>query len=328
MMLGAHLTRQLLAYSGKGRFVIAPVDLSALVFEVTDLIRSTAPKKISIQLELAAGLPVISADRSQIHQVLMNLILNATEAIGRNAGSVTVRTGVLEAGSVRRRELGRLAPGRYAFLEVRDTGCGMDEATRARIFDPFFTTKFQGRGLGLAAVSGIVRAHQGSIAVDSTPGVGSTFTLYFPVTGEAALAPIAPRKTAFDGALRIDGAILVIDDEEPIRELVKSGLEHRNCTVLTAASGREAIATLKSRGADVRVAVLDLSMPGLGGDEVLPMLLEINPALKVIVSSGYSEVDVLRRFRGIPFDGFLQKPYTIQHLVETVQAVLIAGPRR
>jgi two-component system, cell cycle sensor histidine kinase and response regulator CckA len=179
----AHLTRQMLAYSGRGQFFVEPVYLSDVVREVTALVRSTAPKKIAIQLELDPDLPEIQADRTEIHQALMNLVINATEAIGDQAGLIVVRTGSRrfdEAAFPPDLEGNAMTPGRYVFLEVRDTGCGMDEATKAKIFDPFFTTKFQGRGLGLAAVAGIVRGHKGAIGVTSAPGQGTSFFLLFP----------------------------------------------------------------------------------------------------------------------------------------------------
>ncbi len=178
----AHLTRQMLAYSGKGQFFVERVRLSDVVREVTALVRPAAPTEIAMQLELDPDLPDIQADRIEIHQVLMNLVINAREAIGDQAGRIVVRTGSRQVDEAFPPDLeGNIpTPGRYAFLEVRDTGCGMDEATKAKIFDPFFTTKFQGRGLGLAAVAGIVRGHRGAIRVTSAPGRGTSFFLLFP----------------------------------------------------------------------------------------------------------------------------------------------------
>jgi PAS domain S-box-containing protein len=307
----AHLTRQLLGYAGKGRFVLEPVDLSAVVREVTDLVRSTAPKKISIRIDLDLDLPAIEADRGQIHQVLLNLVFNATEAIGDNAGVVSVRTAKKPEGRDP-----ELPEGDCVCLEVQDTGCGMSAETRARIFDPFFTTKVRGRGLGLAAVAGIVRAHKGVVRVRSTPGQGTTFDLYFPALAEAAKAaaakPSVPRKLA------LGGAVLVVDDEEFVRTVTVRGLERAGCVVRSAASGAEAIELVAAAPSAFAAVVLDLSMPGMSGQEVLPKLLAINPALDVLVVSGYAEAEARKPFAGMRIAGFLQKPFTVRQVVEAL----------
>ncbi len=320
----AHLTRQLLAYSGKGRFVIQPVDLSDVVREVTELVRSTAPKKIAIQLDFEPGLPPIEADRGQIHQVLMNLIINAAEAIGNEAGLIAVRTGVrrVDERFVRELEGWHITTGKYVVLEVRDSGPGMDEAVKARLFDPFFTTKAQGRGLGLAAVAGIVRGHKGAIRVESAPGRGACFLLLFPAMDSALAARAAAGRTATEQDLKTCGPILVVDDEETVRDMVKSALERRGCEVLVATSGSEALDMFSRHADTVSLIILDLSMPDMSGSEVLPKLLAINSRVDVVVSSGYAESDTLRLFEGMPVAGFIQKPYTAQRLVETVRQVL------
>lgn|GEM_PF-590062 len=319
----AHLTRQLLAYSGKGRVVVEPVDLSDVVREVTDLVRSTAPKKVAIQLDLAPGLPAIQADRSQIHQVLMNLVINATEAIGQDAGLITVQTGVRSVSETLIRELegSDLEPGSYVFLDVRDTGCGMDAATKAKIFDPFFTTKFHGRGLGLAAVAGIVRGHKGAIHVSTAPGKGTRFLLLFPMSPQRRVGA-AQRREKPDQDLNCKGTVLVVDDEELARNLAKAALEFRGCKVLAAGSGAEAIDLLKQHAGEVSFLILDYSMPDMSGPEALPQLLAIRPGLDVLVSSGYAEEEALRLFEGMRIAGFIEKPYTARHLVEKVRAVL------
>ncbi|HWR54259.1 MAG TPA: PAS domain S-box protein [Bryobacteraceae bacterium] len=320
----AHLTKQMLAYSGKGRFVMEPVDLSDLIREVTDLVRSTAPKKIAMQLDLEPAIPSIKADRGQIHQVLMNLVINATEAIGNETGLIAVQTGVqsIDEQVIRELEGWDITPGDYVFLEVRDTGCGMDEATRARIFDPFFTTKFQGRGLGLAAVAGIVRGHKGAIRVRTAPGRGTSFHLLFPAMDSEPAVRAATGSRAEEQDLKTNGAILVVDDEEAVRHITQVSLERRGCEVLAASSGFEAMALLAQNADTIALVILDLSMPGMSGREVLPKLLAINPRLDVIVSSGYAEADALRLFDGMPVAGFIQKPYTVQRLVATVKMVL------
>ncbi len=319
----AHLTKQMLAYSGKGRFVIEPVDLSDVVREVTDLVRATAPKKIALQLDFEPEIPPIEADRSQIHQVLMNLVINAAEAIGNEQGLIAIQTGIRRVDDKFIQELAGwdIQPGNYVFLEVRDTGSGMDEAVKAKIFDPFFTTKFQGRGLGLAAVAGIVRGHKGAIRVRSAPGRGASFLLLFPAMDSGRAARAATDRTSAAQEFKAAGPILVVDDEETVRDVVKHSLERRGCEVLLAGSASEALDVLRHHADTVSLIILDLSMPDMSGREVLPKLLEINPRVDVVVSSGYAAPDALRLFQGMPVAGFIQKPYTAQRVVEIVRQI-------
>ncbi len=318
----AHLTRQMLAYSGKGKFLVEPLDLSALIPEMFGLVQPSLPKKISVSFDLAPVVPAIEADRGQVQQVFMNLVLNAGEAIGSHEGLLTVRTGVQDVDERYMRfhlEAASLRPGKFVCLEVRDTGCGMDEATRVRAFDPFFTTKFTGRGLGLAAVAGIVRSHKGAITVSSTPGKGSCFTVLFPTVEHAVEAsPVAPRETALRGT----GVVLVVDDEPFVREMAKKALEHQGYTVLLAESGLGAIDAFRRHPGEIALVVLDLSMPLMSGEEALPELRKIRPEVKVVVSSGYSEAETMTLFRGQRVSGFIQKPYTAKELAESVNARL------
>src|SRR6202142_2977132 len=220
----AHLTRQLLAYAGKGQFMVEPLNLSDLIPEMTGLVQPSISKKIALHLALDPDLPAIEADRGHMQQVFMNLVLNAAEAMGSDAGMISVKTRVqgVDESYIRRNLETELSPGRYVILEVRDTGCGMDDATRARIFDPFFSTKFQGRGLGLAAVAGIVRGHKGAITVSSVPGQGACFTVLFPAAeGAAAVAQVAAQNAALIGT----GTILGVDDEPRVRDLAKRAVE-------------------------------------------------------------------------------------------------------
>ena len=252
----------------------------------------------------------------------MNLAINAAEAIGSHEGRVTVSTGIRDVDDRYLRlhpEAAELRPGKYVYLAVSDTGCGMDDATRARIFDPFFSTKFTGRGLGLAAVAGILRGHKGAIAVESAPGKGSCFTVLFEAAeGLAAERHVAARNAALQGS----GVVLVVDDEKPVRDLVKRVLERNGYTVLLAESGLAAIDLLKRHPGDIALAMLDLSMPQMGGDEVLPELRKIRPEIKVLVSSGYSESETMTLFKGQRVSGFIQKPYTGADLAEKVKACL------
>jgi signal transduction histidine kinase/CheY-like chemotaxis protein len=320
----AFLTRQMLAYAGKGQFLTAIIDLSDLVREISALVRTSIPKGVDLKLDLAPKLPPIEADPAQIQQVLMNLVINGAEAIGENTGgTVTVRTSLREVSD---REVGELfksepaEPGMYLQLEVIDTGAGMDEAIKARIFDPFFTTKFTGRGLGLAAVRGIVRQHRGVIFVHSAPGRGTTFRILLPASVREA--EIAQTREATASSIPDGSVALVIDDEKAGLRIVEDVLSRKGMKVLTADNGRTGVELLREHGGLISVIILDLQMPVMGGEEALPLLREINPDIPVIVSSGFDESDVSRRFSTVKPAGFLQKPFTAQRLESAVAAVL------
>ncbi|HEY1184948.1 MAG TPA: PAS domain S-box protein [Bryobacteraceae bacterium] len=318
----AHLTRQMLAYSGKGKFLVEALNLSVLIPEMAGLVRTSVSKKIALHLDLEEDLPPVEADRGQLQQVFMNLALNAAEAIGSHDGLITIKTGVQDVteGYMRlHAEAAELRPGKYVYLEVRDTGCGMDDATRARIFDPFFSTKFTGRGLGLAAVAGILRSHKGAIMVASAPGKGSCFTVLFPAAARAAEERPAAASTA---AVQGSGVVLVVDDEKLVRDMVKKALERYGYTVLLADGGVAAIDLLKRHPGDIALVVLDLSMPRMSGEEALPELRKIRPEVKVLVSSGYSESETMTTFKGQRVSGFIQKPYTGAGLAEKVKLCL------
>jgi len=318
----AHLTRQMLAYSGKGKFLVEALDLSALIPDMSVLVRPSIPKKIALHLDLGDDLLPIQADRGQVQQVFMNLVLNAAEAIGSHEGRITVKTGVENVDALyarQRPEAAGIQPGKYVCLEVSDNGCGMDEATRARIFDPFFTTKFTGRGLGLAAVAGIVRGHKGAIVVSSAPGQGSCFAVLFPAAARAAEEPaLAVHEPALQGA----GVILVVDDEQVVLRMAKRALERQGYTVLLAESGRAAIDAFRRHPGDIALVLLDLSMPNMSGEELLPELRQLRPKVKVVVSSGYSESETMVLFKGQRVSGFIQKPYTAAGLAEKVKGCL------
>jgi PAS domain S-box-containing protein len=318
----AHLTRQMLAYSGKGKFLVEALDLSALIPDMSGLVRPSIPKKVVLYLDLEKDLPPIQADRGQVQQVFMNLVLNAAEAIGSHEGLIAVKTGVenVTAGYARQHpEAAGIQPGKYVYLEVSDNGCGMDEATKARIFDPFFTTKFTGRGLGLAAVAGIVRGHKGAIAVGSAPGKGSCFTVLFPA---AARAVEEPKSAVPEPALQGAGVVLVVDDEQVVLQMAKRALERQGYTVLLSDSGRAAIDLLRRHPGEIGLVILDLSMPNMNGEEALPEIRKLRPGVKVVVSSGYSESETMVLFKGQRVSGFIQKPYTAAALAEKVKVCL------
>jgi PAS domain S-box-containing protein len=315
----ATLTQQLLAYSGRGRFVVEPVDLSALVREMSSLVQASVSKTVQLRLELAAGLPAITADAAQMQQLVMNLVINGAEAIGDRSGCVTVTTRteyVDELGAISSNQ--QISPGHYVLLTVEDDGVGMDEATAGKIFDPFFTTKFTGRGLGLSAVLGIVRGHKGAIQVSSSPGQGSVFRVLLPAAQEQIAAPEA-REASPDPTG--SGAILVVDDEEIVRRTATMALERRGYSVMVAVNGQEAVDLFRKCSGQISLVLLDLSMPVMSGEECLARLKELQPGLRVILSSGFSEAEAIRRFRG-GVKGFLQKPYTAARLAEQVKVTL------
>jgi signal transduction histidine kinase len=322
----AHLTRQMLSYAGKANSAVERLDLSRAVREIAGLVRLSIPRNVTLRLELAPDLPPVEADPGQLEQVVMNLVINGAEAVGENkTGTVVVTTGVqhLDAAYIRDHLRGEAAaPGRHVFLEVHDTGAGMDEATRSRIFDPFFTTKLSGRGLGLSAVRGIIRGHKGAIRVSSIPGMGTTFKILLPVAGAAVARNTPPEEAPETGGR---GRILVVDDEEIVRRAAKFMLEHYGYTVLTAENGAQAVELLRRNAESILLVLLDYTMPVMGVEEALHQIRQVKPDIPVLLSSGYDQADVARRFTGTAIAGFIQKPYRGAKLAQTVRQVLQAA---
>jgi PAS domain S-box-containing protein len=319
----SELSNQMLAYSGRGRFIVQPINLSDLVREMGELLKVSISKKAALEYDLMDDLPAIMVDATQVRQVVMNLITNASEALGENDGRITIRTRVVQT---ERDDLSAGHPGetphvgQYACLQVADTGCGMDEATKARIFEPFFTTKFTGRGLGLSAVLGIVRSHKGTIQVDTIPGQGTTFTVLFPLTEEPSVAP--PQKGAPATSWRASGTILVVDDEEAVRAVAGTMLERSGFTVLTASDGRQAVEVYRAHAGELAAVLLDMNMPEMGGEETFRALQEVHAGIPVIVTSGYGEQDIIDRFAGQGFAGFIQKPFEFEALLRIVHGAV------
>jgi CheY-like chemotaxis protein len=314
----------MLAYAGKGRFVVQLVNLTDLVREVNTLIQSAIPKHVQLRVSLGSNLPSVEADIGQLQQVVMNLVINAAEAMGSEPGTVLVTTNrqtVDEEYLATLSLADGIAPGNYVLLEVHDTGVGMDAATIGKIFDPFFTTKFHGRGLGLAAVQGIVRSHRGGIKVYSTPGKGTTFKVLLPAITAPATS-LLPRQREQDGHLRGDGVILVIDDEAFVRNMARSTLERYGYTVLVAENGQEGVDIFKAHAHEVRLVLLDLTMPLMDGQEALRRIRVIDSRARVILSSGFNESEAIRQFTGKGLSGFLQKPYTAAALAAKVKEAL------
>jgi PAS domain S-box-containing protein len=318
----AELTKQLLAYSGKGKFAIQPVNLSALVEEMTHLLKFSISKKANLCTRLAGNLPAVDADVSQIRQVVMNLITNASEALGDQPGEIAISTSVVVADRAYLAETfldENLVEGSYVALDVADSGVGMDEETKSKIFDPFFTTKFTGRGLGLAAVLGITRGHGGAIKVYSEPGRGTTFRVLLPSSEKAATMAEA-REPSLDW--QASGSVLVIDDDETVREVARRILERAGFTVLSASGGHSGVEMFRSRGDEIRAVLLDMTMPDISGEEVFRALRKIRPDVKVILSSGYNEQETVTAFQGKGLAGFIQKPYQPAELVRALREIL------
>ncbi len=318
----ADLTRQLLAYSGKGAFVIRHLDLSSEVREMATLLRTAISKQAVLAWELAPELPAVSADATQVRQIVMNLITNASEALGEEGGTITLRTGVVHSrelkddrfGEPRRGEGGEPAYGRYVYLEVADTGVGMVQDTLNRIFDPFFSTKFTGRGLGLAAVMGIVRAHNGLIRIRTEPGQGTSFRVLFPPVAGTARKEEEP--SGIRSGWRGSGTILVVDDEEGVREVAERMLHEIGYCTIAAEDGRQAIDMLERTKDKITGVLLDVSMPHMGGQETLLRLRATHPDLPVVMMSGYTEQVVAEQLgESSHSTGFLQKPFVAEDLV-------------
>jgi PAS domain S-box-containing protein len=319
----AELCRQMLAYSGKGHFVVEKLDLSALVREMANILEVSVSKKATLRCHFTEGLPAVEADATQVRQVVMNLITNASEALGESAGVISISTGAMayDRGYLLDSVSGTDLPaGRYVFLAVSDTGCGMDAGTQRRIFDPFFTTKFTGRGLGLAAVLGIVRGHGGSIKVLSQPGKGTTFTVLLPALDTPARP--AEKAVAAPQPWHGDGTVLLVDDEAGVRRVGEEMLEVLGFRVLTAADGVEAVEVFRRHADAIACVILDLTMPRMNGEEAFRELRRIRGDVRVVLSSGYDEQDVTRRFFGEGPTGFVQKPYSVDVLREVVQRAL------
>ncbi len=313
----ADLARQMLAYSGKGRFVIEAIDLNRLVEEMGHMLEVSISKKAILRYNLCRPLPAVDVDATQIRQIIMNLVINASEAIGDKSGVVAITTGFIECSEGYLKDVwltDPLSEGLYVFLEIADTGCGMDKETQGKIFDPFFTTKFTGRGLGMAAVLGIIRGHKGAIKIYSEPGKGSSFKVLLPVgTRSADLCSGEPDADAWSGS----GVALLVDDEETVRTIGSEMLRELGFEVITAADGREAVEKFRVRH-DISVVILDLTMPHMDGEQCFRELRQIDANVKVVMSSGFSEYEVTQKFTGKGLAGFIQKPYKLSVL----QAVL------
>ncbi len=319
----ADLARQMLAYSGRGRFVVDRLDLRKLLEEIAHLMEVSISKKAVLKYSFADDVPAIEGDATQIRQVMMNLITNASEAIGEHSGIISVSTGAMYCDRAYLAETyldDDLPPGVYAFIEVSDTGAGMDDETAHRIFEPFFTTKFTGRGLGLAAALGIVKGHSGALKVYSEPGKGTTFKILFPAVEGTTAGDLLP--SGDPDAARSGGTVLLVDDEETVRLVGSAMLRRGGFDVITAQDGRAALAMFAQRHGEVDCVILDLAMPNMDGEETYRELRAVDPDVRVLLSSGYNEQDAINRFAGKRLAGFIQKPYRAEELIQAVRAVI------
>jgi CheY-like chemotaxis protein len=318
----------MLAYSGKAVFEWRPVDPAAVVRDNVHMLRTVVGANATFRLRLDPNTPRVRSDTGQMQQVIMNLITNAAEALGDEPGLVMLETAVRDCAAADLAESlleEKPAPGRFVSVVVEDTGCGMDAETVQRMFDPFFTTKFTGRGLGMSAVLGIVRAHDGAVFVRSEPGAGTRMEVLFPALPEAPAATAVPQPGDAGGSVApaaLHGTALVVDDETVVRMLCQRVLERAGLRVLVAADGYEALALFRENRDAIDCAVLDLTMPVMDGVALFRELRQERPDLPVLLASGYTEQDAIARFGDDQPDGFLHKPYQAAALRAEIRRVL------
>lgn len=314
----ADLCNQMLAYAGKGTFVLQDISLSRQIRETTHMLRASISKKCSLHLELNDNVPLIKGDPTQIHQILMNLVINASEAIGEENGTITITSGTKECRLDTPDESDIIAipnAGKYLFVKVTDTGKGIDPGAMQHLFEPFYTTKFTGRGLGLPVVLGIVRRHKGALKVQSEPGKGTSFEVFIPaiITSDND-APASPSTANLD-TWQGSGTVLLVDDEEDVRIVTEKLLEKLGLNVLMAKDGREAVEIYRERKTEIDLVLLDMTMPRMNGEEAYQALRSIDPAVSIILASGYSESEITDKFEGKDLVGILQKPYETNDLI-------------
>ncbi len=319
----ADLCQQMLAYAGKGRFCVSPMDLSALIRNTTALVQLSISKQANIIFDLAPALPPVLADSTQLSQIVINLVMNASDALGPGGGRIILKTGIFTA---KRGDFhdARTCPeepeGDYVMLEVSDTGCGMSADTLSRIFDPFFTTKFTGRGLGLAAVIGIVRAHRGALFVNSAPGRGTVFRVLLP-QARGAVIPDLP-DDQLDTEFRGGGTVLVVEDESMVRGIALALIQAAGFTTVEAWSGLQSLEIFKRDPGHYAAVLLDVTMPGIDGIEVFSRMRAVRRDVPVVLMSGYSELEIASRCHDLTRTAFLQKPFTNDSLLKKLRSVL------
>ena len=324
---GAEIVRELMIYAGQDRAsLVEPVNLTRLVEEMLELLKVSVSKQVDLKIELDKKLPAVRGNAAQIRQVVMNLVINASEAIGSKEGTIHLSTAPVigEPGAA-----GNDAPDvtndGYVRLKVSDTGCGMTEEVSAKIFDPFFTTKFAGRGLGLAVVQGIVRAHGGAIELVSAPGQGATFQVLLPCTSMGALETLSVKSSSQETQSNVGtGTILIVEDEEVLRLAVSKALRKRGYSVLDAGDGTSAVELFLAHKDEIDAILLDVTIPGKSSREVFEEIQRVRPNLKVILTSAYSEETVIASFAGLQVMHFIRKPFKLAELAGVLRDVLSA----
>jgi PAS domain S-box-containing protein len=325
------ITRQMLAYSGKGHFVMTQAQPSSLLKGMSDILRSTVSRSISIKTDIPDRIPEIMADTGQFQQVIMNLVTNSSEAIGDKQGEIMITAGEESISAdylVHKRLDAELKPGKYVFIDISDNGCGMDDDVKKKLFDPFFSTKQTGRGLGLPAVQGIMRGHGGAVIVESMKDSGTKARIIFPALGETGQlkARVVTGSPALPESGEKSGLILVVDDEDVVRDLCMEFVTIAGYQVLGAEDGLKGVEIFRRESDNLACVLLDLSMPRMDGVTAFHEMKKINPDIPVILCSGYSEDNAMRSFAGETPAGFLQKPYKLEVLSEKLRSVIKAIP--
>ncbi|MBN1620380.1 response regulator [candidate division WOR-3 bacterium] len=324
----SELTHQLLSYSGKGKLEIEEIDVNEMIREMAPILQMSVSKKATIKYKLTQDIPSVSGDASQIRQVVMNLVINASESLSDKHGLIIVKTNALKGfvPEIGEDMIGELVEEEnYVFIEVTDSGTGMDDETKSKIFEPFFSTKFTGRGLGLAAVLGIVKAHSGAVKVMSEKARGSTFRIFLPAGSRIDMKKnLLPAQT---GLKKGKGTVLLIDDEKLVRDICTKMIETLGYKVLTAKDGAEGLKLFYSDPNVFECVILDLTMPKMDGEECLSKIREIKHNAKVIISSGYDEHDISKKFSGMNINGFIQKPYNLRALSNKLSEATGGSPK-
>lgn len=321
----ADLTRQLLAYAGKGRLVVEAISLSDLALELKQILASSLNNGAVIDLDLAFNLPLVEVDATQVRQVVMNLLTNAADAMVTGGGNIRLSTGIMHAS--REYLSSTYVPsdaleGTYVYLEVSDTGKGMDETTLERIFDPFFSTKFTGRGLGLAAALGIMKGHHGAIKVQTQVGRGTTIRILLPPTNKVLAPQTIEAKPVAMPDNRASHTVLIVDDDPLVRQLAIACLQSVGYTTIDAPDGASALSLLKTHP-EIALVLLDLTMPGMNGPEIMWAMREAGLPTPVVLTSGYAEQEAVEALGEIGPSGFVQKPYTPDALIQEIDRVIL-----
>jgi PAS domain S-box-containing protein len=319
-MRAAELCKQMLAFSGRGRFQMNPIDLDRMLREMCNVLQLSLNKKTVLEMDLSGKLPAVEADPAQMRQMMLNLVINATEAIGEQSGIIRIKTGLTAVNKAIQSEahlFPELRLGDYVFVEVSDNGSGMSRETQTRIFDPFFSTKFTGRGLGLAAVLGIVRGHNGAVRVKSDPGKGSVFTILMPVLKRPSQEE--KEKKPVPAEWMGKGTILVVDDEEAVSTVACRLLQSYGFKIWRAGDGIEGVNVFRSHAGEIDAVLLDFVMPRMNGEEAFKEIKSMRKDVPVLLMSGYSEQDATERFAGKGLTGFIQKPFKSEELREKMR---------